>query len=276
MRRCACDAHGRLAGDSRECLVGSDRDSAIEAVEMAMWWFRPYSPSGHPEALATQYRPSVDPAPKPRVVQYHGGNRYRVEFPIRLHFFLSFSSDLAFFQGNVGAVSRRAFFRRQLQLARSIEMAVCRPGSYIHRFEDLFSAGVTEECGGKVSRGLATPGGWSRVSARHAAIGLDVGYAPSAVRTVRSSNCRCCPIRTANSFRAARSRRSMTSAIPTKSWSGDAISIKAAWRLSGAGNKGVPTRSQNEPAQRHPTWSPLIRRRPCAKRTSDCARRSRT
>lgn len=42
-------------------------------------------------------------------------------------------------------------------------------------------------------------------------------------------------------LRAARSRRSMTFAIPTSWWSGDAISMKAAWRLSGAGNKGVPT-----------------------------------
>ena len=60
--------------------------------------------------------------------------------------------------------------------------------------------------------------------------GID-GLRPSAARTVRSSNCRYCPIRIANSSPAARSRRSMTSAIPTKSWSGDAISIKAACRL---------------------------------------------
>jgi transposase-like protein len=33
--------------------------------------------------------------------------------------------------------------------------------------------------------------------------------------------------RIANSFPAVRSRRTMTSAIPTRSWSGDAISIKA-------------------------------------------------
>ncbi len=44
-------------------------------------------------------------------------------------------------------------------------------------------------------------------------------------------------LRTANNFRAARSRRSMTSAIPTKSWSGDAISTKATWRLP----PGAPT-----------------------------------
>lgn len=48
------------------------------------------------------------------------------------------------------------------------------------------------------------------------------------------------PVRIANSFPAARSPRSMASAIPTKSWSGDAISIKAACRLSRARKKIFP------------------------------------
>ena len=39
---------------------------------------------------------------------------------------------------------------------------------------------------------------------------------------------------------AAKWRRSMTSAIPTRWWSGDAISMRAAWRLSGTGSKGAP------------------------------------
>lgn len=46
--------------------------------------------------------------------------------------------------------------------------------------------------------------------------------------------------RIANSFPAVRSRRTATSAIPTRSWSGDAISTKAACRRAEAGKKSSP------------------------------------
>lgn len=67
--------------------------------------------------------------------------------------------------------------------------------------------------------------------------GID-GLRPKRSAYSAKSSCRSCLTRTVNSFRAAKWRRSMTSVILTRWWSGDANSMKAACRCSGRGSQG--------------------------------------